>query len=250
MEAARIARLRGHRVSLWERDPVLGGKLDVASRAPSKGEVLRFRDYQARVLRDIGVELHTGAEVTAEVVSNEDPDVVVLANGAGPAYPAIPGIDGDHVLDAQEILAGRVEVGPNEHVTIVGGSATGCETDELLLGRVAHVAIFEMLGSIGQGIEQITRRHLIRTLRNGGVEIRTRCRVIAIEAGYVVYETAEGAVEERLSDRVALAVGWRARGPELASELGEREVVIVGDAEHPADFVAAVGAGAEAALAI
>ncbi len=250
MEAARIARLRGHRVSLWERDPVLGGKLDVASRAPSKGEVLRFRDYETRLLGDIGVELHTGTEVTAAVVKAEDPDVVVLATGAGPLYPAIPGIDGAHVLDAQEILAGRVEVGQDEHVTIVGGSATGCETAELLLGRVAHVAIFEMLGSIGQGIEQITRRHLVRTLRKGGVEIRTRCRVIAIESGHVVYETADGTVEELFCDRVALAVGWLPRGPELASALDGRQIVTVGDAEHPADFVAAVGAGAEAAMTI
>ena len=63
MEAARIARLRGHEVSIWERDEELGGKLDVASRAPSKGEVLRFRDYQARVLAELGVEIHTGVEV-------------------------------------------------------------------------------------------------------------------------------------------------------------------------------------------
>jgi pyruvate/2-oxoglutarate dehydrogenase complex dihydrolipoamide dehydrogenase (E3) component len=107
-----------------------------------------------------------------------------------------------------------------------------------------------MLGSIGHGIEQITRRHLVRGLRKGGVEIRTRHRVIAIEAGQVVFETADGAVGELLADRVALAVGWRPRGPELAPELRGREVVTVGDATHPADFVAAVGAGAESALAI
>ena len=60
MEAARIARLRGHEVSIWERDEELGGKLDVASRAPSKTTVLDFRDYQARILRELGVEIAHG----------------------------------------------------------------------------------------------------------------------------------------------------------------------------------------------
>ena len=82
MEAARIARLRGHDVSIWERDPQLGGKLDVASRAPSKGTVLTFRDYQARILEELGVEIHTGAEVGDATVAAEAPDVVVLATGA------------------------------------------------------------------------------------------------------------------------------------------------------------------------
>jgi pyruvate/2-oxoglutarate dehydrogenase complex dihydrolipoamide dehydrogenase (E3) component len=154
------------------------------------------------------------------------------------------------VLDAQEMLSGRVTVGPREHVAIVGGSATGCETAELLLGRAAHVAIFEMLGSVGTGIEQITRRHLVRTLRKGGVEILTKCKVIAIEAGHVVYEPENGAPVEMAVDRVALAVGWRPRGDRLASALDGREVLVVGDAEHPADFVAAVGAGADAGFAV
>jgi len=250
MEAARVARLRGHRVSLCERDPGLGGKLDVASRAPSKGEVLRFRDYQVRKLRELGVDIHTGVEVTPEAVRDQDPDVVVIATGAGPLYPRIPGIDGAHVIDAQEILSGRVEVGPDDRVAIVGGSATGCETAELLLGKVAQLAIFEMLPSIGHGIEQITRRHLIRVLRKAEVELRTKCRVTAIEAGHVVFESDDGSLGEMAADRVALAVGWRPRGPQLAPALEGREVMTVGDAERPGDFVAAVGAGAEAAQAI
>jgi 2,4-dienoyl-CoA reductase (NADPH2) len=82
------------------------------------------------------------------------------------------------------------------------------------------------------------------------VEILTTCKVIAVEAGRVVYETQEGAIAEMEVDRVALAVGWRPRGAELACALDGREVRVIGDAERPADFVAAVAAGAAAAMSV
>jgi 2,4-dienoyl-CoA reductase-like NADH-dependent reductase (Old Yellow Enzyme family)/thioredoxin reductase len=250
MEAARIARLRGHEVSLWERDDVIGGKLDVASRAPSKSEVLRYRDYQVRTLAHIGVETHTGVDVTPDVIRREDPDVVLVATGAEPLFPSIPGIDGPTVVDAQEILYQRVSLAPGDHVAIVGGSATGCETAELLLGSGVGVTIIEMQGSIGHGIEQITRRRIVKELRSGGVEVLTRSKVTAIEPGRVIYETEDGVSHELQTSVTALAVGWRPRGAILAGELGDHSNAVFGDAEHAADFVAAVAAGAAAAREI
>ena len=91
MEAARIARIRGHDVSIWERDEQLGGKLEVAGLAPSKREVLRFRDHQSNRLAELGVEIHLNSEVTPEVVAAEAPDVVIVAIGAEPIDPADPG---------------------------------------------------------------------------------------------------------------------------------------------------------------
>jgi 2,4-dienoyl-CoA reductase-like NADH-dependent reductase (Old Yellow Enzyme family)/NADPH-dependent 2,4-dienoyl-CoA reductase/sulfur reductase-like enzyme len=250
MEAARIARLRGHDVSLWERDDVIGGKLDVASRAPSKSEVLRYRDYQVCTLDRLGVEAHTGIDVTPAVVQREDPDFVVIATGAEPLFPPIPGIDGPTVIDAQELLYQRVSLAPGDHVAIVGGSATGCETAELLLGTGVAVTIVEMQGSIGHGIEQITRRRIVKELRSGGVQVLTRSKVTAIQPGCVVYETEDGTSHDLPTTYTALAVGWRPSGQVLAVPLADRPNVVLGDAERPADFVAAVAAGAAAARAI
>jgi 2,4-dienoyl-CoA reductase (NADPH2) len=251
MEAARIARLRGHAVSIWERDRQLGGKLDVASRAPSKHEVLRYRDYQVQALALLGVDIHTGIEVTPEVVEHEAPDVIVVATGAEPLFPPITGIGGANVVDAQEILCGRVPLPEGVRVVIIGGSATGCETAEFLTGRGVEVTIVEMLGSIGHGIEQITRRHLLRQLRRQGVEVLTRSTVTAIGPHGVTYRCAENSSNEVAADVVALAVGWRPRGDQLAARLARGpELVVLGDASRPADFVAAVGAGAAAARTI
>jgi NADPH-dependent 2,4-dienoyl-CoA reductase/sulfur reductase-like enzyme len=250
MEAAVVSRARGHDVSIWERDEVLGGKLDVASRAPSKAEVLRFREYQVRALERLGVEIHAGIEVTPELVEREHPDVVVVATGADPLFPPIAGIDGPGVVDAQELLYRRIEIAPSARVVIVGGSATGCETAELLAEEGFAVAIVEMLPSVGKGIEAITRRHLVRKLKKEGVEILTGRKVTTIAPGVVLYEAEDGSRQEIAADVVALAVGWRPRGDDLALPLAGREVIVLGDASRPADFVAAVGAGADAGAGV
>jgi 2,4-dienoyl-CoA reductase-like NADH-dependent reductase (Old Yellow Enzyme family)/thioredoxin reductase len=250
LEAARVARMRGHQVSLWERDDRLGGKLDVASRAPSKHEVLRFRDHQERLMGTLGVDVHLGSEVTAATVAGEDPDVVVIATGAGALVPPIPGVEGENVVDAQRLLLGEEDIRPDERVTVIGGSATGCETAELLAAAGCRVTIVEMLPSVGRGIELITRKKLLKGLRADGVEILTRCRVVAIEPDRTVFEREDGTVAEVESDRVALAIGWVARGAEFAAALDGRRHLVVGDAAKPADFVAAINAGADAGLAV
>ncbi|GIU93445.1 MAG: NADH oxidase [Acidimicrobiia bacterium] len=252
MEAARIAALRGHSVSIWEREAELGGKLDVASRAPSKEEVLSFRAYQARVLRQLGVDIHTGVEVDAGVVVREGPDVVVVATGAEPLIPPIPGIQAPHVVDAQQVLLGRVQVPSDHQVVIIGGSATGMETAEYLMGKVASVTIIEMLPQVGRGVELITRKRLYAELGAGGVRILTRSKVTMISPESVRFEREDGTEGAVPADTVVLAIGWRSTGPTLAEQLGglAKELVTVGDASAPGDFVAAINAGADAGLAL
>lgn len=251
MEAARIARLRGHEVSLWESHHELGGKLEIAARAPSKHEVLRFRDYQIRRLRDLGVSAHTGICVTPALIAEQRPEVVLIATGADPLLPSIPGLQATYVHDALVYLAGEVTVAPGEHVAVIGGSATGCETAETLLAAGARVTILEMRGEIGFGIEAITRRRLVRELRADGATLLTRAKVVAVEDHRVIHEDADGASHAVSVDHVALALGWRPRGGALADALrGEFEVVVLGDAAEPADFVQAINAGADAGLAL
>jgi len=251
LEFARLAGLRGHEVDLWERESALGGKIEVASRAPSKAEVRRFQAYEEEQLAALGVRVHTAAEVDAAEVDAADPDVVVLATGADALWPPIEGIDLGAVVDAQEILLDRIDTAAGAEVVVVGGSATGCETAELLLARGASVTIVEMLKSIGQGVEQITRRRLIKGLRAEGARILTRHQVVRLDPGSVVCRDLDGGADLTLpADLVALAAGWTPRGSALAAEIAGREVVVIGDASTPGDFVAATGAAARLARAI
>jgi 2,4-dienoyl-CoA reductase-like NADH-dependent reductase (Old Yellow Enzyme family)/thioredoxin reductase len=252
MEAARIAALRGHEVSIWERDPQLGGKLEVAGLAPSKREVLRYRDYQVKQLRELGVEAHTGVDVSVELIGARRPDAVVVATGAEPLIPPIPGIGGANVHSALDLLLGAVPVRAGERIAVIGGSATGCETAEHAAEAGAEVTIFELLPSVGTGIEAITRRQLIRALRGAGVGLMTRCKVVMIEPEQLLYEDAEGATASAPVDKVALAIGWRPSGHDLGDAVASLgiETVVLGDAAAPADFVNAINAGADAALAL
>lgn len=252
MEAARIAALRGHRVSIWERDEQLGGKLEVAALAPSKTEVLRFRDYQVRRLVELGVEINTGVEVDAQAIVERAPDAVVVATGAEPVIPPIPGLGGANVHDAVDVMRGAVELEPGLRLVVVGGSATGCETAEFAAAAGAEVTILELQPAIGAGIEAITRRHLIRELKRVGVRILTRAKLVMVEPDQVLYEDEQGETRELPVDRVALALGWRPRPPELGEAVRAAgiEVVVLGDAAAPADFVHAVNAGADAGLGL
>jgi pyruvate/2-oxoglutarate dehydrogenase complex dihydrolipoamide dehydrogenase (E3) component len=164
--------------------------------------------------------------------------------------PPIPGINLPHVVDAQEILLGRLTIDPGERVAVIGGSATGCETAEFLIDSAEAITVLEMLPSVGRGVEQITRRKLLTDLRSAGVTILTEAKVTLIEPTRVVYERPDGSEHAIDIDRVALAIGWRPRGEVMASAVGAVETMVLGDAAHAADFVAAINAGADAGLAV
>ena len=111
------------------------------------------------------------------------------------------------------------------------------------------MTIIEMRPGVGFGIEAITRRHLIRELKRSGVKLLTGAKVIMIEDDHVLYE-ADGETRSVPADRVALALGFRPTGHTLADQLSGPEVLVLGDASRPADFVSAINSGADAGLAV
>lgn len=249
LAAARVARERGHRVTLFERDDRIGGKIIAAASAPSKHEVLLFRDYEERTMDRVGVDVRLSTAVAADDLASSDADAIVIAVGADALTPPIPGLDGPNVHDAQEYLRGERPLAAGARVVVIGGSATGCETAELLVSEGVDVTVVEMARSIGKGIEAITRRHIVRELRRHGATVLTAATVVEVRDDAVVYER-DGERHEVACDQVALAIGWRPRGGGLLEGLDGRDVHVIGDAARPADFVAAVNAGADAGLAV
>jgi 2,4-dienoyl-CoA reductase (NADPH2) len=260
MSAAIAAADLGHRVTLFERGPRLGGQLHLAGAPPGRGEFLVFADDLARqvALRDIRVVLERS--VDGKILEAENPDALILATGGAPLAPAIPGVDRGHVVQAWDVLAGSVETG--RQVVVVGGGAVGIETALLLAekgtlsgeelkfllvnGAVApeqlyrlategtkEVVVVEMADSLGANFGKSTRWGMLQDV--GRYKIRTllKAKVLAITDQGVRIEHG-GEVRELPADSVVLAVGTRAANPleQEARALGCRYQVI-GDAFTP-----------------
>ncbi|MBI2832748.1 MAG: FAD-dependent oxidoreductase [Chloroflexi bacterium] len=245
MEASRIAALRGHKVSLYEKNGQLGGQLLLASIPPHKNEIPNLVNYLSTQIRKLGIDITVGKEVTAETVKQLKPDAVILAAGSVPFIPGIPGIDGDNVVLAEDVLNGKAQI-KGTSVVIVGGGIVGCETGEFLAVKGKKVTIIEMLPEIAGGMHGASKVALAKRLRESGVTISTNAKVKRITRQAVVLENGR----ELTADSVVRAAG---RKPDrtLAEPLQEvTEVVIVGDCQNQGMIIDAIREGSEVARKI
>lgn len=228
MEAARAAAMKGHKVHLYEATGELGGQFVTASFPPNKGEFATYPAWLLRQLNKLNVQIHLNTPVTADLVKNQKPDKVIIATGAKPIVPNVPGVDLPNVVTAEDVLRGRVDVGMN--VLVAGGGMIGSETAAYLCVQCkAKVTIIEMLSDIGLEMEAGIRDDLKTLLLKYFVDIKTGTKLAGI--------TAEGALIQKGDttchfpcDTIILAIGTRAYNP-LEEELkGLCDLVVVGDA--------------------
>jgi 2-enoate reductase len=148
MEAARVAALRGHKVTLYEKGRQLGGHVIEASVPAFKEDDARLLDWYRNELRELKIKVNLGKAVSPEVVQTEQPDVVFVATGSKPCTLDIAGIEKRKVVTATDILLGKKKTG--EKVAIIGGGLVGCETALWLAQQGKKVTIIEMLGGLMQ----------------------------------------------------------------------------------------------------
>ncbi|MFZ5925087.1 MAG: FAD-dependent oxidoreductase, partial [Bacillota bacterium] len=205
MEAARVAAIRGHNVTLWDRAASLGGQLPLASAPPQKGEITTFLDFLMKEVSRLKVNVQVNKEATLDAIRAERPDVVVIATGARQARLNVPGADRKNVVMSWDVIAGKAQVG--KKVAIIGGGLVGCETAELLAEKGHEVTIVEMLPRIGWDIGPIVGSLLFDRLEKRGVKTVTDAKTTAIGDRDITVE--KGGKTETLSgfDTVVLAVG-------------------------------------------
>ena len=206
MEAARVAALRGHQVTLCEKGEELGGQLRVACLPPYKDELGSLIKNMASQVRTAGVEVRLNTEVTLELVEKENPDVLILAIGAMPLIPDIPGVGQDNVVTAVDVIMRREDVG--ETAIVVGGGMVGCEAAEFLADLGKKVTIVEMLPKIGSDYGATYRHVVLRRLREIGIKMETNVMVEEItDRG--VKAKRDGLAKFFPGDTVVLAVGFK-----------------------------------------
>lgn len=250
LEAARVAALCGHDVSLWEKSTSLGGQMSLASVPPRKDELRRAVDDLVSAVKDSNVTLHLGQEATVPVLLAHNPDAVILAVGAASFTPSIPGSTGALVCDAWQVLAGARNV--HGTVVVIGGGQVGCETAEYLARQGSHVIIVEMLDKIAAGESNTVLPTMMAEFDRYGVERYTEVTVTKITDSQVQATGKDGSALVFPCDYVVMAAGARPVGFDAAQlEASGIAVTRIGDcAREVSDISNAIRTGYDAACAV
>ncbi|MGD8256494.1 MAG: FAD-dependent oxidoreductase [Desulfobacterales bacterium] len=277
MSAALASCELGHEVTLYEKGDHLGGQLYLASAPPGREEFAELaKDLAHQVaLNPIAVELNQS--VDAALIDAAKPDVVILATGAMPIKPSIPGVDLPHVVQAWDVLQDKVTTG--KRVVIIGGGAVGVETALFLAEKgtlsgeaikfllvnkaedpetlydlatrgTKDIVVLEMIEKMGKDIGKTTRWGILQDLSRKGIETKVTTQALEITASGVNIEI-DGKSQEIPADTVVLAAGASSYNPlgDLLSQKGI-ECRVVGDAGQVALAFDAVHAGFAAGRAV
>ena len=247
LEAARVAALRGHDVTLFEKTTSLGGQLNIACVPPRKEEMRRAAQDLIRAVCNAGVHLCMGQTRTAEQLQEAGFEAVINAVGAHSAAPRIPGIDGVNVADAWKVLAGEQQVYGT--VAVIGGGMVGCETAEYLAARGCKVSVIEMMDKIAAGESTTILPTLLENYKTYGVEQYPSHKVKEFRMDAVVCENKDGAEVTIPCDYIVLAMGARSNEFDAAAlENANIPVYSIGDAAgKAADISNAIRTGYDTA---
>ncbi|MCK9918116.1 FAD-dependent oxidoreductase [Microbacteriaceae bacterium K1510] len=261
LEAARVLALRGHQVSLFEKQPQLGGQLTYARQVPGKQEFNETLRYYRTQLDKYEVDIRCGVAGDAEQLIAEGFEEVVIATGVTPRRPEIPGIDLPHVTTYAAVFEKKAAVG--QRVVIIGAGGIACDLSHLLahnsgvtseasqylmdyrildakaIHKLQHsgrkIAMLRRGKHVGTGLGKTTRWAVLATLKRQGVDMLTEIEYRAI--------TPEGVSflhngEERFvpADTVIIAAGSTPNSV-LAEELqGRLPVHVIGGAKEAGEL--------------
>ena len=247
LEAARVAALRGHDVTLFEKTTTLGGQLNIACVPPRKEEMRRAAQDLIHAVCNAGVHLCMGQTRTAEQLKDAGFEAVINAVGAHSAAPRIPGIDSVNVADAWKVLAGEQQVYGT--VAVIGGGMVGCETAEYLAARGCKVSVIEMMDKIAAGESTTILPTLLENYKTYGVEQYPSHKVKEFRMDAVVCENKDGAEVTIPCDYIVLAMGARSNEFDAAAlEASSIPVYSIGDAAgKAADISNAIRTGYDTA---
>ncbi len=244
LSAALAAAGRGYEVEIFEKEAVPGGQVQSASRPPHKESYLEWVDWSIRQLETYRVKIHFDREMTAERLVERKPDALILAAGAHPVTPQIPGIDGPQVVDARDLLVGKVQTaGP---AVVLGAGYVGMETADFLIAGGITVTLVEMLNSAPVGRHTAHGYWLHKRIREGGGRIVLGATVTRIGDGAVIYRQED---EERKIAAALIVTAMGAKpdnGLEGALKKSGIRYRIVGDAKSPRRLLEAIHEGNQA----
>jgi len=254
LEAARVAAERGHLVTLFEQSDALGGKVRLTEHVPHDEEMRRVIDYLVGQVERLGVTIHLDTEATPDSIAAARPDAVIVATGAIPVAPEVPG-DGSVPIatSAGALLVGML---PGDHVVIMDedGYYWSAAVMETVAAQGKKVTVVTRFFEVLRELPAVSRISALRALDEQGVAFRPHMTVDRVDNGAVVLKDFYTAREETIPG--ACAVIWV--GPQAATggfaetlrHAGFHEVHVVGDAFAPRRLANAIEDGHRAGRAV
>ncbi|MNP03497.1 2-enoate reductase FldZ [compost metagenome] len=253
MQAALTSIERGHEVVLFEKEETLGGTLKHATDLEFKKDLRNYLEWIVAQTLKCGATIKLNTEATEDMIKEENPDALIIAVGATPLIPNIPGVDKEHVHWSGDVDCGRVPVG--NKVIVVGGGLTGAESAVDLAMKGKDVTLLEMQGpeALLNGSSLINRFSLQSLLMKHGVKVVTNTKLEEITDKGIKTINSRFQWKEYEADTVALALGMRPRKDVIASlrhAIPETEVYVIGDGKQIGNVYSAVHAGFDTAAEI
>ena len=192
-------------------------------------EFLTFIQWQVKRLKDLNVNVILNTEATLNMIQDLKADEIILATGGKPFIPPIPGVKGDNVHQANDVLLQNCTLGKN--VLVAGGGSVGVETAEYLAVYGHNVTIVEMLDDILNGCERETMLLLRKAIKEYNINIYTSSKLVNIEKDKITLERKGKSIVLEEIDNVVIAAGSRPYNPlkTILEEAGFK-VKVVGDA--------------------
>jgi 2-enoate reductase len=249
LEAGLTAALKGHKVTIYEKNDCIGGTLGTIATAPFKKRIRELIDWYGVQLKKLGVKVILNTEIKADDPVLEAADRIFIATGSKPIIPPIKGIDGNNVVDVVDAHKNGVK---GQNVVICGGGLSGCDLALELAMNGKKVTVIEMLGEFARDVMAINKISLMRLLNENKVTLLANSKVIEIDSAGVIIEKKDGTKEKTSADAVITAFGQcsdNSLGDAVRAKYNIKTTVL-GDAERIGKASNAIRTGFYAAMAV
>ncbi len=267
MEAARVAALRGHHVTLFEAEAALGGQLKIAAKAPTRHGIFDIAAWQEQEIYRHGVDVRLSSYVDADEIMAEAPDAVIVATGAHPRMDGIQlsnpgepveGFDHPKVISSIDLLTGaRADLGRTAVVIDDAGHFEAIAAAEHLVSRGLSVTFVSRHTAFGPGVETaLMTEPALQRLSKGQCTVLTRTRALAVDdEGVLVgptYLPKTSNQRTRVPADTVVFVSINRPNRDLYDVLMEKgvNVRVVGDANTPRYLQMAIREGHLAGAAV
>jgi 2,4-dienoyl-CoA reductase-like NADH-dependent reductase (Old Yellow Enzyme family)/thioredoxin reductase len=245
IEAARIARGRGHEVEIWEKSARVGGQVHFAVAAPDKTEVQPVWDYRWQEITEMKVPVKTGVNADAAMMRAFNPDYVVVATGSVPRDPPVDtsGVSANiQIMHAWDAFADPGRIAAGARVTVIGGGMVGVEIADLLRLKKCDIQVLEMQATAANGMARNNKFELLERIAADGVRVITKCRIQSLTHHHIEVQIDQAQTTTlEIGDVLIFATGPRANTTVVDDVIALGvPYAQVGDCNAPGDFLTAI----------